>query len=489
MTEPSASNTEHLQTGVAASDDSTIGDRQTPPAMLQRLHQRSLQSPSTINIQQLHRNYAQPQTTVVRLMRRLDLSSQIESRYQSVGTQTQGFIPRFSGLRREVSGLGSEAMLQRVPVELGQRDADLVTVRDNSYGMSLDRADAHFPQTSSPRSLTVEHSAAAAVTPIQTAKSGSSAIQAKADQPTTAINRLTPVSDATTALPSGLFRISRQAIATSPTDTASSTIPPTSPSHTQESPSSTSSQTSKIEATSIQPPLKVIEPKIQAKTQASSTTPMMMQRIARPGELLLRSPGNLDASVSQPTITEPSVGVTSSENQGQSASITGVQTSLQSGSDGFALSQGQTASPVIKVSSTASTPMQLKPLSLPLPIQTQLKGGETANVTTILRYSTNSQPVQSAQTLQGKSPSTITPTSETRPLHTPVISTTLIQRQTETQPTTDTGVTTVSATSPPPPPVANSAASEVDVAEIAEQVSRIILRRMIVERERRGTSK
>jgi hypothetical protein len=467
--------------------DATRTDRQTPPVMLQRLHQRSLQSPSTINIQQLHRNFAQPQTTVVRLMRRLDLSNQIESRYQSGGTQTQRFIPRFSGQRREVSGLGSEAMLQRVPVELGQRDTDLVTVRDNSYGIPSPKgdADAHFPQTSSSRYLTVEHSATAAVTPRPTAKSASSVIQAKADQPTTGINRLTSVSDATTALPSGLFQISRQAIATSP----ASTITPVFPSHPQELSSPTFSQTSKIKSPSIQLPLKVTQPKIQAKTQDTSTTPITMQRIARPAELLLRSPGNLDASVSQPTVTEPSVGVTSSENQGQSASVADTQTSLQSGSDNFALSQRQTASPVIKVSSTGSTPMQLKPLSLPLPIQTQLKGGETANVGTILRYSTNSQQVRSTDTLQGQSSSAIPPTSEVRPLHTPIISTTLIQRQTETLPAADTGLTTVSATSPPPPAVVNSAASEVDIAEIAEQVSRVILRRMIVERERRGSGK
>lgn len=475
--------------------DTTRTAHQTPPAMLQRLHQRSLQSPSVINIQQLHRHYTQPQTTVVPLMRRLDLSNQIESRYQSGGTQTQGFIPRFSGLRREVSGLGSEAMLQRVPLELGQRNADLVTVRDNSYGIPSPKGDAdapkiatanaHIPQALSSRSFTVEHSATAAVTPIQTAKSVSSSIQAKADQPTIGINRLTPVSDATTALPSGLFRISRQAIATSP----ASTIPPVSPSHPQELPSPTFSQTSKIETTSIQPSLKAIQPQIQTKTQATDTTLITTQRIARPADLLLRVPANLDGSVSQPTVTEPSEGVSSSENQGQSASITGAQTSLHSGSDGFVLSQGQTVLPVIKVSSTASTPMQLKPLSLPLPIQTQLKGGETANVGTILRYSTNSQQVQSADTLQGKSSSAMTPTSEVRPLYTPVINTTLIQRQTETSPATDTGVTTVSATSPPPPPVVNSASSEVDVAEIAEQVSRIILRRMTVERERRGTSK
>ncbi len=475
--------------------DATRTAHQTPPAMLQRLHQRSLQSPSVINIQQLHRHYTQPQTTVARLMRRLDLFNQLESRYQSGRTQTQGFSPRFSGQRREVSGLGSEAMLQRVPLELGQRDTDLVTVRDNSYGIPSPKGDAdasniantnaHLPQAWSSRSLSVEHSATAVVSPIQTAKSASSEIQAKADQPTTGISRLTPVSDATTALPSGLFRISRQAIATSP----ASTIPPTSTSHPQELSSPASSPTSKIEATSIQPSLGVIQPKIQAKTQATDTTTITTQRIAHPAELLLRVPANLDGSVSQPTVTEPSEGVSSSENQGQSASITGAQTSLQSGSDNFALSQGQTVLPVIKVSSTASTPMQLKPLSLPLPIQTQLKGGETANVGTILRYSTNSQQVQSADTLQGKSSSAIPPTSEVRPLYTPVINTTLIQRQTETLPAVDTGVTTMSATSPPPPPVANSAASEVDVAEIAEQVSRIILRRMIVERERRGSGK
>jgi len=475
--------------------DATRTNPQTSPAMLQRLHQRSLQSPSAINIQQLHRNYTQPQTTVARLMRRLDLSNQIESRYQSGATQTQGFIPRFSGLRREVAGLGSEAMLQRVPLELGQSNADLVTVRDNSYGIpspkgdadasNIANANAHIPQVLSSRSFTVEHTAIAAVTPLQTAKSASSAIQAKAEQPTTGISQLTPVSDNTTALPSGLFRISRQAIATSP----ASTISLASPSHPQELPSTAFSQTSKITSTPIQPPLGVIQPQSQAKTKATDTTTITTQRIAHPAELLLRVPANLDGSVSQPTVTEPSEAVSSSENQGQSTSITGAQTSLQSGSDGFALSQGQTVSPVIKVSSTASTPMQLKPLSLPLPIQTQLKGGETTNVGTILRYSTNSQQVQSTDTLQGKSSSAITPTSEVRPLYTPVINTTLIQRQTETLPVTDTGVTTVSATSPPPPPVVNSAASEVDVAEIAEQVSRIILRRMTVERERRGTSK
>ncbi|HEY9605881.1 MAG TPA: hypothetical protein V6C85_30020 [Allocoleopsis sp.] len=495
---------EHLPTGVAASGDSTAGNCQTPPAMLQRLHERLLQSPSLINVQQIHRHYTQPQTTVARLMRRLDLPSHIESRYQSRESPTQGFSPRFNGQRTEVFGLGSEGMIQRVPSELRQRDADVVKVRDHPYGIPSDRADAHFPQALSPRSLTGEHSATPAFTPIPAVRAASSVIQAKASQPTAGVNRLSPISDATAALPSGLFRISRQPIASTHADTTARTVSPASPGNRQELPLSVVPQASEINAVPSQPSVTVFQPQIQAKTQVTATpmtSAVTIQQRARPAELLLCSVGNLDASVSQPPTTEAFQGVGRSENQGESASLAGVQpvesslTPFQKGSDGLAVSQGQTALPVIKVPSTASS-VQLKPLSFPLPIQTQSRAGEAGNSSrTILRYSMRSEQSRSADTLQGQTSSVSAPTSEARPLYTPLVSTSLIQRQegstalTETLPPADTGSTSVSAISPPAPPAANSAAIEVDVAQIAEQVSRIILRRMVVERERRGLSR
>jgi hypothetical protein len=126
--------------------------------------------------------------------------------------------------------------------------------------------------------------------------------------------------------------------------------------------------------------------------------------------------------------------------------------------------------PVVKVSSFVTPSVQSKALPpvLPLHIQTQ-RGAE-------------------ADSYLAAAPSV----RESRPLYTPLVSTTLIQRQeaiaTPAEPSlaVESSVGTTNATSPPVPPAASAAASEVDVGQIAEQVSRILYRRTIVERERRG---
>jgi hypothetical protein len=134
------------------------------------------------------------------------------------------------------------------------------------------------------------------------------------------------------------------------------------------------------------------------------------------------------------------------------------------------LAEGTNPLPVVKVSSLVTPSVQSKSLPRVLPLHPQTQRGEEAD-----------------------SHLAATPSvQESRPLYTPLLSTTLIQRQeaiatpTELSLPVESSVGTTSATSAPVPLAASTAASEVDVAQIAEQVSRILYRRTIVERERRG---
>lgn len=473
-------------------------------------------SPTAMNLQQLHRHEAQSQATTAHLMRRLDLPSHLASRYQSFGLQAQGFTPRFNGQRREVSGLGSEQMLQRSTSEFGETkvsdwanstkgnelevsssDWRQPSIKGNELeASSSDRSyhilsDHHNKIADTPLStthtFTNNPSVTAAIKPTKTANSAPLTIQAKAE------------SSDQTNLPSGLFRISRQPIpdtaavpisdtttqaiastaakpnantttlefAASPTQPSSTT----SNSHLPESPAAITPQASKIDANPIQASSRVIKPQIQAKNQIIST-PIQQNSGSdwvkpdakgdRSSELVLRSVANLDNSLSQTPIPE----VANSQNQHQSASITEVQPPISSTPFPQTIAQKSTALPVVKV---ASTSIQLKPQ---IPIQSQL-----ANQGTIRHYSQISEPISSSDTLQKM------PIAETLPLHK---LTTVIQRQTETTPPLETSATPINPTTPP---VTNAVASEVDIAELAEQVSRIMMRQMVIEKERRGLGK
>jgi hypothetical protein len=158
----------------------------------------------------------------------------------------------------------------------------------------------------------------------------------------------------------------------------------------------------------------------------------------------------------------------------------------------------------IRTVATASI-VQLKPLPLPLslplsrPMPIRQAGNEAGkDGGMVLRYPRQTEAGVAGNGLPGISsvtglPGAIAPSSQARPLYVPPIDRVLIQRQEGSMPSpessaVDTG-TPVSAIPPPPAPPSSTAAPEVDVAQIAEQVSRIILRRMTVERERRGLSR
>lgn len=498
MTDSSSSN-EHLQVGTAA-------ESQTPPATLQRLHQRLLQPFGAIDTQRVHRHSAQPGTTAARLMRRLDLPEQIQSRYESGVVRNLTFSPRFNGRRTELSGLGSEGMVvQRSPSGFEQEDSD--------------RSHSSFFQKTSTTSPTVEPANTPTSTPKQLLKvikpAQFSTIQLKESQARGVVQRTeTPLADSASDLPSGLFRISRRTIPSATVEAtsisppnegnaatstsslvssenpASSSIATESQSERQELPLAVSqnnhqelpvavptpTQSSEPNPISAQASVSASQPQIQAKFEVSpqtgrvaiAPTPpqkvgMSIQQRYRQADLVLRSPVVSDEGQGgqggQGTVFGSPVSPSSSL-QFDGASTSRKATISQP------LAEGTNSLPVVKVSSLVTPSVQSKSLPRLLPLHPQTQRGGEAN-----SYLAATSPVQ-----------------ESRTLYTPLVSTTLIQRQegiaTPAEPSlpVESSVMTTNAASPPVPP----AASEVDVAQIAEQVSRILYRRTIVERERRG---
>lgn len=499
MTDSSSSN-EHLQVGAAA-------ESQTPPATLQRLHQRLLQPFGAIDTQRVHRHSAQPGTTVARLMRRLDLPEQIQSRYESGVVRTLTFSPRFNGQRTEISGLGGEGMVVQRSLSRFEQE-------------SSDRSHSSFFQETSTPSLPVERTNTPTPTPKQLVKVIKSAqfssIQAKESQAKGFVQRTeTPLANSASELPSGLFRISRRTIpsatveatSVSPPDegnaatstsslassenSASSSLTTESQSKRQELPLAVSqnnhqelplavptpTQSSEPNPISAQPSVSASQPQIQGKVEVSPQTvgfeiaPTPPQRVGmsiqqryRQADLVLRSPVVSDEGQGGQGTVFASPVSPSSSLQFDGASTSREATNSQS------LAEGTNPLPVVKVSSLVTPSAQSKALPQVLPLHPQTQRGGEAN-----SYLAATSPVQ-----------------ESRPLYTPLISTTLIQRQeaiaTPAEPSlpVESSVGTTNVTSAPAPPATSAAASEVDVVQIAEQVSRILYRRTLVERERRG---
>lgn len=495
MTDSPSSN-EHLQVGAAA-------ESQTPPVTLQRLHQRLLQPFGVIDTQRVHRHSAQAGTTAARLMRRLDLPEQIQSRYESGVVRNLAFSPRFNGQRTELSGLGSEGLVvQRSPSGFEQGDSD--------------RSHSSFFQETSTTSPTVEPANTPTPRPKQLVKVIKSAqlntIQLKESQAKGVVQRTeTPLADSTSDLPSGLFRISRrtipsatvEAISVLPPDEGNAATSTSSLTSSENSPSSslttefqsdrqelplavsqnnrqelplavpTPTQSSEPNPISAQSSVSTAQPQIQGKLEVSPQTvgfeiaPTPPQRVAmsiqqryRQADLVLRSPVVSDEGQGGQGTVFASPVSPSSSLQFDGASTSREATNSQS------LAEGTNPLPVVKVSSLVTPSVQSKSLPRLLPLHPHTQRGGEAN-----SYLAATPSVQ-----------------ESRPLYTPLVSTTLIQRQeaianpAEPSLPVESSVGTTSATSPPVPP----AASEVDVAQIAEQVSRILYRRTIVERERRG---
>jgi hypothetical protein len=458
----------------------------------------------------VHRHSAQLGTTAARLMRRLDLPEQIQPRYESGVVRTLTFSPRFNGQRTEMPGLGREGLVvQRSPSEFEQGDSD--------------RSHSSFFQETSTTSPTVERANTPTPTPKQLVKvikpAQSNTIQSKKSQARGVVQRTeTPLADSASDLPSGLSRISRRTIpsatveatSVSPPDegnaatstsslasfenSASSSLTTKFQSDRQELPLAVSqnnhqelplavptpTQSSEPNPISSQPSVSASQPQIQAKLQVLPQTgrvviaPTPPQRLGvsiqqryRQADLVLRSPVVSDEGQGgqrgQGTVFASPVSP-SSTLQFDGASTSRVTMNSQS------FAEATNPLPVVKVSLFVTPSVQSKALPpvLPLHIQTQ-RGAE-------------------ADSYLAAAPSV----RESRPLYTPLVSTTLIQRQevsaTPVEPSlaVESSVGTTNATFPPVPPAASAAASEVDVAQIAEQVSRILYRRTIVERERRG---
>ncbi|QZZ22024.1 hypothetical protein J5X98_06335 [Leptothermofonsia sichuanensis E412] len=514
------SGNDHQPIGELSEPAGTAAQAVAPP-VLQRLQQRLLQMPGVMNTQQLHRHYGQQQATTTRLMRRMDLPERIQSRYQPSGGRSQPFIPRFTGQRTEVSEAGGTGMVQRVSASQHWSSSE----SDSPHSTGQERQPISFAVEPSP--LTRDSGtpgmasvSAQATVPAPTGMmaTATSVVQAKPNSSPEAGNSVS-LPDSPSILPSGSFRIRRQPVisdlpvvpvSVSPPHSgeprASATIQrqPQMPLATSLPATSGESHPTSPDASAVQPHLPaesgVSAPITAASPLMATVTPVQHHST----EFVWRSPATPEEESVQPKMATYLVSPTPAIAPDPVKSLPSLP--QKESRDGLTGADNPMGTP-IKTVAKAST-MQLKPQPLPLPLSWSLSrpmpirqaGNETGkNGGMVLRYPRQTEAGISGNGLPGISttitgiPGAIAPSSQSRPLYVPPINRVLIQRQESNMPSpessaVDTG-TPVSAMPPPPAPPSSTAAPEVDVAQIAEQVSRIILRRMTVERERRGLSR
>jgi len=481
----------------------------TSPAILQRLHQRLLQPYGAINTQQLHCHADRTQTLTTGLMQGSDLPAQIQSRYQLEKARLPESVSRFNGQRTESPGGVHYEMAQRVVSDdIGETYAD-----ERSQIHTLDSHMETVPERgiSSPPKVT---------------RTAPSSIQRK-ETPTPEIPSTTARSE--------LFRVSRRAIPSTILPTISQSIsestgtqlnaetklmraeyspdtqiePSQTPASTVNSPISVQTKSDvyfdsgRQQATSnrqpemveslvdssqirdrtaaVLPTIKVAIPIQQpeshslGKIRRSLSTPTQNPQIQKEADIISQKIDVLPTVKSESFKVKPMQPIESSlENK--------VLMRAPQNSDSFAESSElqendrTPVSPFVKTESLPSVNLPKVKISA-----TQLSSIASPIVQSkFLSLSPKSGSPISGSSISGNQERGVSREGNFLP---PFVKPTLIQRQEDiaapAEPPTP-------AIPPAAPPAATPASREVDVAEIAEQVSRILGRQMIVERERRG---
>lgn len=518
------SSNDHQPIGEVSGAAGTAAQAVVPP-VLQRLQQRLLQMPGVMNTQQLHRHYGQQQATTTRLMRRMDLPERIQSRYQPPGGRSQPFIPRFTGQRTEVAEASGTGMVQRVSASQHWSSSE----PDSPHSTGQERQPISFsvepsplPRDSGTPSMASVSAQASIPASTGTMATTTSVVQAKPNSSPETGNSVS-LPDSPSALPSGSFRIRRQPVvsdlpvapvsvspphAGEPTASATIQRQPQMPLATFLPATSGEAHPTSQNASAVQPQMPVgseVSTPVTGGTIAIAPLVATVTPVQRHStEFVWRSPATSEEESVQPKMATHLVAPTPTGAPDLVESLPSLP--QKEGRDGLTGADNPMGTP-IKTVATAST-VQLKPVPLSLPLSLPLsrpmpiqQAGRDAGKDEgmVLRYPRQTEAgvvgnglPRISTTIMGI-PGAIAPSSQSRPLYVPPMNQVLIQRQEGSMPSpessaVDTG-TPVSAIPPPSAPPSSTAAPEVDVAQIAEQVSRIILRRMMVERERRGLSR
>lgn len=508
-----------LQSG---ENDRPLAEHSTPPAMLQRLHQRLLQPAGIVNTQQIHCHADRPQTLTARLMRRSELPDRIQSRYEMETARSSQWVPRFSGQRIEglSSSGGNYEMVQRLPV------GEVTEVSE--FAPSIDSPTPAPPiQTWGSRVETVSEQAIAPTAKVVAAPL--STIQTKTQKEvsnpevSTSAPESTP-SSVSASSPSGLFRVSRRggqpfsaiedASGTELTMGTSAIETPLPPASATPSPTPVQAQAD----TASEPSNPVQTPQISLP----NVTPVQLRELPE-GKILRRSLSAPESRLEQPpggnseavfqslplqTSTSPipvqaKADVSSQtvrkeggyqEGECHSPLQMGIQQPASVGSVGEGLPTVKPiylkAEPASSSSSTETSELAT-PGELPMPPSTgEVKVDRTAAeslpsvkisslAASIVPLIAQPKSLPLAAKSVNREGGGGTDFSVSYPPANPAI----VQRQEVTPISSEPSTPAISPAAPPPPATAKS---EVDIAEIAEQVSRILGRQMIVERERRG---
>jgi hypothetical protein len=278
MTDPPISDNENVQTAATAEGGSTVFSEASPTPLVQRLSQRLSTPPGVINTRQLHINYTHPLTTADRILQRLALPEQVQSRYGSGTLQPFATQERFNRRRVESSGF-TDVKLRQTPAPYSATEAIAQrSVLPKSVWRGDDRSNQEFVQD----------------TQVAIAKQEQRSITATPS--TTQVARvpekpLATPTDSASSLPSGLFRISRRATLSAGNTPVSSSSPtefnPATPAADSPANPGNLADNSQLEASPSthqdlplvkagmppQPSENTIQAKIQAVVESSPATP------------------------------------------------------------------------------------------------------------------------------------------------------------------------------------------------------------------------
>jgi hypothetical protein len=473
----------------------------TSPAILQRLHQRLLQPYGAINTQQLHCHADRTQTLTARLMQRSDLPTQIQSRYQLETTRSPEWVPRFNGQRTESSGGTHYEMVQRVisddvgemPTEFGRSQIQTV---DSPAEMFRERAISSPPKVS---------------------PTAPSSIQRK-ETPTPEIPSTTARSER--------FRVSRRAISSTISQSASESPGTELSAETESIRAESSTPDTRIEPSQTPASTATSPISVQAKSEVSLDSGRQQATSSRQSEItdFVHLQENRDRTADVLPILKAAIPIQQPESPSQGKilrrSLSNLNQTSQLPAKSNAISQGIEILPTVKPTFSKTTLMpkresfltgeilQRSPSSSDsVPEISESPTPDRSSVSSLLRTESLPTVKISSTKITAASPSieksavspaivqskslTPAPKSENREwgvssegnFSPPFVKPTLIQRQEDIAAPAEPATPAIP---PAAPPAATPASSEVDVAEIAEQVSRILGRKMIVERERRG---
>jgi hypothetical protein len=425
-------------------EDETLSTN--PPVMLHRLQQRLWERPGAMNTQQLHRHYSQQQSAVEQISRRLDWAENVQSRYLNAIERSPQFVPRFTGQRTPLTERTSfvyENTLYRYASDSPEPEPET----------PLQTFSAINPAPEAIRLAAPSEISAAPAEPIAT-----SPVQALSDR----VSRATPSEEPSETVgeaPAGLFRIRRSALSAASDQNIGSAA------HSELS-----------------------QPLVQLNTAGMSEGGLTQGSIAAAS--LPQGTSGSEVSAGEP------LGQTrSAPSEIPTIKVSAVPSTRAIASPSLEL-QSQPSSPVVQRQpdpwAPGALPFTRNGVSNSNPIQTQ----EIESLPSIRLTSPAASPLPPPTlrlSLIQRQQNTAT-AAIADPLEQPLAQPIGLQRQAQAPPGNDNlsaeFTSVVSGTALPQSgvnfPAVTAQSPNIDVAKIAEQVSRILGRRLTVERERRG---